>query len=548
MMRQRVANVRRPAAVLPVATAVATVRHVAGWSFFRAALSGTSSASADERGRVLSKSWLAAVKGKNPQWTDCFAETVTEEWVADRSARTNATRLRDFGADDEDDDLPQTVATQSSKILEQRGGVEQFALAVSDDVDVAGFACRYGLKATMIHRLSQEDHPLVGWLRRHGATVIGKLQNTMPFALNESTYFEHSPGAAAVTCGACDVAVVTTIYGVGGANAPVVEDTVSFTPSKTTFPRGTPPFSRFRSMGFIFRDLASLSSFWSEIAGDSTVAISKPQSVAATGLRTSALDEDQSTAMDPIARHSSSASHLHHANHHLSGISTSGVEGGLIVGIPAGWIDACFASADVEDAGSQFLTAYREQAQKRLDRRGAAKLRCEGRAVEVKRLSWTASPDDVYDCARTIAHFELAEALQKAGPAFAGTGLLEQLPRGVLNAIYEGRNIARGEYEMAVAAKAEIAQEFIEEAGEVDCVAMPLVCPPMQSNNLRSSAVTLPVGLSGCPSLSLRVHLPGFAPLGVKPPLRFGDYSPMMIAAEPGMDSALIDIVNDFFR
>lgn len=549
------------------------------WSLFRAAIMGLRSKSADEKGRVLSKEWIAHVRAKNPAWTDAFAETVTEEWVAEGSKGPN-TKLRDYSEDDTAAvrRASSSPSGQLHKDLDS-AGVSRFALAVADDVDVQSFACRYGVRAPLVHRLSERDHPVVGWLRSNGATVIGKLRTVVPFALNEAIHYTKFPAATALQCGACDVALVTSIFGVAASNAPVVADVVSFTPSATTFPRGSPPFSRKRSMAIVMRDLADLHAFWAELSGTSTSSAlqqQQHQQATASGGSSggaasagrggdddpddpptvpSAASLSSSGASSSSSGRSSSASstaalHVAGGVRHSS-ITTSGDDGGLIVGVPVEWINLCFANGELKDAGSRFLDAYKDFAASGFDRRGTTKRRAWERDIEVRPVAWIADPDEVLTCARTIAHYELAESLQRNGRSLDGTGLLDQLPAGIVSAIFDGRHVGDAAYTNALLVRDELGREFVEEAGEVDCVVMPIVSPPFQTHNLRSAVTTLPVALSSCPSLSLRVQLPGFAGAkATKIPAANGSTNelPVMIAVEPGMDSALIDVVNDFFR
>jgi hypothetical protein len=504
-----------------------------GWSFFREAFLGRSNESAEKR-QAFSREWIASVRAKDPQWHTAFAETITEELAAEGQ---HAGKSLSSGS---------ATSSRSAKTAENESkGVSRFALAVSDDVAVEGFASRHGVQTGLVHSVSDQDHPMIGWLRSRGAMVIGKLRTVVPFALHETVHFERFPAARALLSGACDVALVTSTFGVAGSNGPVLAPVVSFTPSPTTFPRGSPPFSRKRSMALVMRDIQSLASFWAEISGQAQPA----ETVKAVPDKKHGPEEDGEEDAAAITRRRQEAQRAA-AEHQLSGISTTGDKGGLIVGVPVDWIAACFANGG-EDAGTRFFESYKLFSEMKMQDRSQG---YNNRIIEVRKISWSASPDEVLNCAKTIAHYELAEALQRT-KALDGTGLLDDLPAGLVSSIFEGKNTSEQTYTDALSVRNELARDFLEEAGVADCVVVPIASPPYQSHNLRSVVTTLPIALSFCPALSMRVVLPGFTDLEgnrnhdfIRPADGSTNETAIMIASEPGMDSALIDIVKYYFR
>lgn len=137
--------------------------------------------------------------------------------------------------------------------------------AASDDLNLKGFATRYGVAPSMLHRAPGYDHKLLEWIRKSGGTFVGKLNCESPFSLLDCSVIEKLRASSAVELGACDVAVVSSGVGPAAIVAPCSAPVFAFKPSTSSLPR--PVEARRRSIGLVFGDFQMCDEFWHVMTG-----------------------------------------------------------------------------------------------------------------------------------------------------------------------------------------------------------------------------------------------------------------------------------------
>ena len=157
-------------------------------------------------------------------------------------------------------------------------------VAVADCVDVTGFSTRFGLGSSMHHHVARPDSelPFVSWLRMHGAHVVGKLSCHSPLCLEESTVINPGNSAAvAVTSGACDIALTSSILGPAGLTSCLLHDVCVFKPTARSFarPRGlaSPFWTDSQSVALVGRHFDDLLYLWHVHTGEFNASMIRSQ-------------------------------------------------------------------------------------------------------------------------------------------------------------------------------------------------------------------------------------------------------------------------------
>ncbi|KPI85826.1 hypothetical protein ABL78_5107 [Leptomonas seymouri] len=109
---------------------------------------------------------------------------------------------------------------------------------------------------------------------------------------------------------------------------------------------------------------------------------------------------------------------------------------------------------------------------------------------------------------------------------FSGyTGVLEELPEGIVKAIHAGQKLSNSDYNRALRVRDDVVRATEEQFMDVDCFLTPLLSDPYESGDLRSVRLTLPFHLAGNPILSVQVD----------------PETPVALVGELGRDAALME-------
>lgn len=109
---------------------------------------------------------------------------------------------------------------------------------------------------------------------------------------------------------------------------------------------------------------------------------------------------------------------------------------------------------------------------------------------------------------------------------FSGlTGVLEELPAGIVESIRAGQKLSVWDYNRALRIRDNVVRAAEEQFMDVDCFLTPLLSDPYESGDLRSVRLTLPFHLAGNPILSVQVD----------------PETPVALIGELGRDAALME-------
>jgi Asp-tRNA(Asn)/Glu-tRNA(Gln) amidotransferase A subunit family amidase len=417
--------------------------------------------------------------------------------------------------------------------------LSQLNVAVADDVDVNGFTSKFGVTTSMLHAASKTDFPVVNWLRNNGAFFVGKLKCATPFAKADCVEFAPDVAAAAVACGSCDFAICSSMVGPAAIAAPISRDVVAFSPTESSLPHATPPFSRRRSIGFVTRRFETMDHVWDVMTGADAATVARARKMHVQFGNEEGVYVGRKADADDFAV----------VNDYIPGPVPP-----VKVGVPVKWIDkvlekpgAGLAMLDALETRQRLRAPQKDDADDddidgKLDVSSAAARRATvhrfftgtGKWVRkrlppgVKERFFHDEPKPrrkptvstslqfdpvtvgwdirhIVDVATTIADYELYRAMSQR--SLEGSGVLEQLPVDTVSSIFHGKRITDAQYDRAKLAVEAFRREFAEEMTAVDSFSVPLLCPPFQPGNLRSLALALPFSLIGCPMCSLRLPL-----------------------------------------
>ena len=429
-------------------------------------------AGSDDAATPMSTAWFERLEKAAPNWAAAyFAEAVTPDSIKLDDAKRG---MSTSGAAP-----PVSVAKGSyAATAAAAGTAAPLVVAVTDDVSLSGFATRYGVAATMFHHVTEvSDHPSVHWLRRCGARFLGKLRCATPFAYTDALVVEAYPPAQAVAAGVCGFAMVGSIVGCAGLNAPCSAPVVGFTPSRASLPRNRkPPFSRVRSLGFVGPDLPRIAAGWNLVAAAAAGAASDAAAAKATSSAASPAGEEEDDADRPAT------------------IAPEDKEP-LIVGIPATWLDKVNGCAP----GTATRLVHAMKLATGTGRRPGR------RPIDLQPVELDWELNELMDLTNIIGAFEFAEALK--AKKLDGDGAIAALPEGTVAMFREGAALTEDVYTAAKARVDRFVGEWVEAMQDVDCVLVPLTAAPHNVSAQKTLATTLPFALMGCPAVSTRLPL-----------------------------------------
>jgi hypothetical protein len=105
------------------------------------------------------------------------------------------------------------------------------------------------------------------------------------------------------------------------------------------------------------------------------------------------------------------------------------------------------------------------------------------------------------------------------------TGVLEELPDGIVESIHAGQKLSTRDYNRALRIRDDVVRATEEQFMDVDCFLTPLLSDPYESGDVRSVRLTLPFHLAGNPILSAQVDAA----------------TPVALIGELGRDAALME-------
>jgi Asp-tRNA(Asn)/Glu-tRNA(Gln) amidotransferase A subunit family amidase len=454
-------------------------------------------------------------------------------------------------------EIADNIADPSSSLnVPSNDVVSGVTVAVVDCLDVSGLSTRFGLpSSSLIRHVARPDteFPFVSWLRTHGAHVIGKLACHSPLCLEEAAAITPLNSAAiAVSSGACDIAITSSIIGPAGLTNSVFCDVCAFKPTAGTFPapRGSAPFrTESQSVALVGRHFDDLLYVWQAYTGEFKASmIAQPRRGADLGGALSSSGGgvmlDSALGSCPIPRSPSPSADAPYA----SDLTSGGISASfwrfltrqranqkrkkrqprddfvidLTVGFPAKWIDKLMGDRMTASSFAYQLHQMREKhrplLRKDLD---SASTNLRIRPIEFDSIDL----DQVLRNVNTIAYYELATAfdrhvdayvrgmsdvgvqssassLQEPAASSPSSAFLDDLPPHVAAAIYDGRRLTSWDYNRALQGRLRIVSYIEELFRDVDVICSPILAHPFQDGNSRSIITSLPFAMVGSPTAS----------------------------------------------
>lgn len=118
----------------------------------------------------------------------------------------------------------------------ERQALAGVIVAITDAIDVVGYMTRFGVASDRFHKLPTTDDPLVDWLRKNGASCVGKLRCVSPFAYQDALAVDcaMNPISTALTIRSCHFCLSRSMIGCPGLTA-VECGFVTFKPTTGSF-------------------------------------------------------------------------------------------------------------------------------------------------------------------------------------------------------------------------------------------------------------------------------------------------------------------------
>ncbi|PBJ71487.1 hypothetical protein BCY84_16832 [Trypanosoma cruzi cruzi] len=429
------------------------------------------------------------------------------------------------------------------------GMLSGVAIGVSDALDVREFRTRYGTESQLLHQMPHTEFAFVSWLRRHGAQFIGKLACQTPLSMGEaSVLVPECPAAVAVYQNACNYAIGSALMGPAAMTSPIHYDVAAFKPTAQSFATFTDGYKLgipSMSIGVTAARLDDIFYLWEvftsaiqpsylqeENRGESNTGNSKNIG-GSTGT-----EHDNNTG---------SVSSRGNSNSSNSG-GSSGIGGGgggrdarqsrltdykswdtintfasneelrgrhieLSVGYPADWIDTL--------CKERLLSAdeFRRRILRLATTQNAMR---KNELLEVIPVTLNIDIEVVVNAIQTIFFYEISRAFdtlftpashnrnRASSPSHANTmsqfGLLDELPDGLVTAIFNGRALTNLDYQRALQTRDNVVRATEEQFLDVDLIVTPILSEPYVNGSLRSIGPLLPFSLGGNPMVSLQLE------------------------------------------
>ncbi|EKF28594.1 hypothetical protein MOQ_007652 [Trypanosoma cruzi marinkellei] len=473
------------------------------------------------------------------------------------------------------------------------GMLSGVAIGVSDALDVREFRTRYGTESQLLHQMPHTEFSFVSWLRRHGAQFIGKLACQTPLSMGEaSVLVPECPAAVAVYQNACNYAIGSALMGPAALTSPIHYDVAAFKPTAQSFATFTDGYKLdipSMSIGVTAARLDDIFYLWEVF----TSAI-QPSYLQEENRRESNSGSSKTTSGSTGIEHDNNASSVSSRGSSSNKIGTnssnstssnssgsSGIGGGgggrgvggrgggvrksrltdykswdtinmfasneelrgrhieLSVGYPADWIDTL--------CKERLLSAdeFRRRILRLATTQNAMR---KNELLEVIPVTLNIDIEVVVNAIQTIFFYEISRAFdtiftpeshnrnKASSPSNANAmsqfGLLDELPDGLVTAIFNGRALTNLDYQRALQTRDSVVRATEEQFLDVDLIVTPILSEPYVNGSLRSIGPLLPFSLGGNPMVSLQLEA-GF---------------PVALIGELGRDTGLFEDCTKFLE
>ncbi|KAF5225290.1 hypothetical protein ECC02_001467 [Trypanosoma cruzi] len=441
------------------------------------------------------------------------------------------------------------------------GMLSGVAIGVSDALDVREFRTRYGTESQLLHQMPHTEFSFVSWLRRHGAQFIGKLACQTPLSMGEaSVLVPECPAAVAVYQNACNYAIGSALMGPAAMTSPIHYDVAAFKPTAQSFATFTDGYKLgipSMSIGVTAARLDDIFYLWEVFTSAIQPSYLQEENrrESNTGnsknIGGSAGTEHDNNASSVSGRGSSNSKNIT-SNRSISTSSnnggSSGIGGGgggggarqsrltdykswdaintfasneelrgrhieLSVGYPADWIDTL--------CKERLLSAdeFRRRILRLATTQNAMR---KNELLEVIPVTLNIDIEVVVNAIQTIFFYEISRAFdtlftpashnrnRASSPSHANTmsqfGLLDELPDGLVTAIFNGRALTNLDYQRALQTRDNVVRATEEQFLDVDLIVTPILSEPYVNGSLRSIGPLLPFSLGGNPMVSLQLE------------------------------------------
>ncbi|KAF8302139.1 hypothetical protein TcYC6_0048710 [Trypanosoma cruzi] len=441
------------------------------------------------------------------------------------------------------------------------GMLSGVAIGVSDALDVREFRTRYGTESQLLHQMPHTEFSFVSWLRRHGAQFIGKLACQTPLSMGEaSVLVPECPAAVAVYQNACNYAIGSALMGPAAMTSPIHYDVAAFKPTAQSFATFTDGYKLgipSMSIGVTAARLDDIFYLWEVFTSAIQPSYLQEENrrESNTGnsknIGGSAGTEHDNNASSVSGRGSSNSKNItsnrsnstSSNNGGSSGIGGGGGGGGarqsrltdykswdaintfasneelrgrhieLSVGYPADWIDTL--------CKERLLSAdeFRRRILRLATTQNAMR---KNELLEVIPVTLNIDIEVVVNAIQTIFFYEISRAFdtlftpashnrnRTSSPSHANTmsqfGLLDELPDGLVTAIFNGRALTNLDYQRALQTRDNVVRATEEQFLDVDLIVTPILSEPYVNGSLRSIGPLLPFSLGGNPMVSLQLE------------------------------------------
>ncbi|EAN93343.1 hypothetical protein C3747_24g102 [Trypanosoma cruzi] len=441
------------------------------------------------------------------------------------------------------------------------GMLSGVAIGVSDALDVREFRTRYGTESQLLHQMPHTEFSFVSWLRRHGAQFIGKLACQTPLSMGEaSVLVPECPAAVAVYQNACNYAIGSALMGPAAMTSPIHYDVAAFKPTAQSFATFTDGYKLgipSMSIGVTAARLDDIFYLWEVFTSAIQPSYLQEENrrESNTGnsknIGGSAGTEHDNNASSVSGRGSSNSKNItsnrsnstSSNNGGSSGIGGGGGGGGarqsrltdykswdaintfasneelrgrhieLSVGYPADWIDTL--------CKERLLSAdeFRRRILRLATTQNAMR---KNELLEVIPVTLNIDIEVVVNAIQTIFFYEISRAFdtlftpashnrnRASSPSHANTmsqfGLLDELPDGLVTAIFNGRALTNLDYQRALQTRDNVVRATEEQFLDVDLIVTPILSEPYVNGSLRSIGPLLPFSLGGNPMVSLQLE------------------------------------------
>lgn len=417
------------------------------------------------------------------------------------------------------------------------GTLSGVTVAVTDAFEARHFHSKFGVTSNLIHRPPPStETPLIRWLRRNGAQIVGKLHCHTPFTIEEAGIVSPvTPAEVAVASGACHYALTSSFLGCPGSTTPLFHDLVSLKPTTMAIlaedalsaPHPLVAANP-QSPAIIARQMDDLMYLWQVYTcavQTNTVTQAVQEERERVARREAAAKDQQSPYASLVEDEGNLVMSSIFGDAGLERLIRSDTTQPaleLTVGVPASWITEHFT--EKYQTGDAFIDRI-EQLVHATQVRGSHK-----GGLRIVPLNFEIDLDAVLKAHEVIAKYQTAQAYRVWEASLGALsnvagGLLDELPTEVVTFIFDGRRVTAEEYQRALRIRDLVVQDIEAQFRDVDAICLPIFGEPYMDSNVRSFSTSLPFSFAGNPSVSLRI----------------ADDLPVQVIGEMGRDTGLLE-------